>query len=250
MLLKKLTAIVLIAYLFLLLVFTLVASHYLSIPPSIANLPDFSAIEDTKARKSTFFSYFGAIIEAKNSQLSTKREALLLIQEQWQEHGQLNGKNRKRLRQLSASFGVEATDPAQAIKELLLRVDIIPASMVLAQAANESGWGRSRFAQQGYNYFGQWCFTKGCGIVPNKRAAHAGHEVRVFRSPAESVAAYFKNINTHRAYREVRQIRESLRTQQQPLRGSALVAGLGQYSERGKAYIEELRAMIRANKLE
>ncbi|SMF60987.1 Uncharacterized FlgJ-related protein [Alteromonadaceae bacterium Bs31] len=122
--------------------------------------------------------------------------------------------------------------------------------MALAQAANESSWGRSRFAIEGHNYFGQWCFKSACGFVPKHRPSEAKHEVRRFSSTRQSVAAYLFNINSHEAYKNLRQLRADLRSSKQPLSGIALAQGLGKYSERGDEYITELREMIRVNGLE
>jgi len=131
---------------------------------------------------------------------------------------------------------------------LLSRVDIIPLEMALVQAANESAWGQSRFAKQGNNYFGQWCYNKGCGMVPSQRAAGASHEVRRFANVRQSVRAYLRNINTSPAYAEFRNIRHSLRVQSKPLDAHVLVVGLKSYSERGMAYVRTIQSMIRSNR--
>jgi Bax protein len=117
------------------------------------------------------------------------------------------------------------------------------------QAANESAWGRSRFARQGNNYFGQWCYRKGCGIVPARRVPGATHEVRRFASVAESVRAYMNNINRSSAYADFRNIRRSLRVQSKPLDAERLAYGLKSYSERGMAYVHVIRSMIRSNRV-
>jgi Bax protein len=137
----------------------------------------------------------------------------------------------------------------RAWDDLLRRVDAIPASLALAQSANESAWGTSRFAKDGSNFFGQWCYDAGCGLVPSKRNAGASHEVAVFDSPEESVASYLLNLNTNRAYTELRSIRASLRARNKEISGEALAAGLRKYSERGDAYVKELRSMIRYDDL-
>ena len=124
----------------------------------------------------------------------------------------------------------------------------MPEWLALMQAANESAWGTSRFAREGNNFFGQWCFRKGCGIVPSRRAKGATHEVAAFKSPAESVRAYMHNLNTGKAYRYLRKIRTGLRRQGKPLTAEVLAAGLDHYSERGHAYVEDLRRMIRVNR--
>ena len=134
-------------------------------------------------------------------------------------------------------------------KELIRRVDVIPTSLVLAQAANESAWGTSRFAREGNNIFGQWCFDEGCGLVPNRRGEDASHEVRAFASVEAAVRAYFRNLNTHPSYEDLRTLRASMRMQGLPLNSMVLARGLTRYSERGMDYVLELQDMIRINEL-
>ena len=123
-------------------------------------------------------------------------------------------------------------------------------SLALAQAAKESGWGTSRFAREGNNYFGQWCYKAGCGIVPASRAPGRTHEVEAFDSPAESVASYMRNINTHSGYKSFREARKVQRSEADALSGVALAAELSQYSERRDAYVAELRQLIVGNDLD
>src|SRR5690606_9872200 len=108
----------------------------------------------------------------------------------------------------------------------------------------------SRFAVEANNLFGQWCYKKGCGLVPERRAADAVHEVQLFTSVEAALDAYYRNINTHNAYREFRQLRASLRAQDQQFTGMTLVEGLARYSARGMDYVEELRLVIRVNDFE
>jgi Bax protein len=152
---------------------------------------------------------------------------------------------------LASQYNVMLDNPSSKddIKNLLAHVDIVPASLALAQAAMESAWGTSRFATEGNNYFGQWCYTKGCGLVPTQRNAGATHEVQAFVSPANSVAAYMRNINRHNSYRTLRTLRAKARTSQQPIYGCTLANGLGNYSERGQAYVDEIKQMISINGL-
>jgi Bax protein len=129
------------------------------------------------------------------------------------------------------------------------RVDVVPPSLAIAQSANESAWGTSRFARKGYNFFGQWCYRKGCGLVPKKRDANKTHEVAAFDSPQESVKMYIRNLNSNRAYKSLRDLRAKLRRSNKPVTGHELAAGLKRYSERGLEYVRELREMISYNKL-
>jgi Bax protein len=135
------------------------------------------------------------------------------------------------------------------LQELMERVDVIPTSLVLAQAANESAWGMSRFAREANNMFGQWCFDSGCGLVPARRGVNATHEVKAFASIEESVNAYFLNLNTNSSYQEMREMRAQMRAQGRPLDSMVLARGLTRYSQRGMAYVSELQDIIRVNRL-
>jgi Bax protein len=144
----------------------------------------------------------------------------------------------------------EELDDAGALPLLRKRMDTLPESLVLAQAAIESGWGRSRFAREANNLFGQWCFEAGCGLVPQRRLAGASHEVASFETVDAAIASYFRNLNSHPVYAPVRDIRARARAADTDLSGLDLAAGLSRYSERGEAYIEEVRQVIRVNALE
>ena len=135
------------------------------------------------------------------------------------------------------------------MKRLLKRMDVIPPSLAMAQAANESAWGTSRFAREGNNLFGQWCFRRNCGIAPAQRVEGATHEVRVFKKPYNSVVAYVHNLNTHRRYARLRNLRLAVRESGQPLNGLHLVEGLLGYSQEGPKYVEWIRQIITTNDL-
>lgn len=216
-------------------------------------LPDFAAIEQTPERKAQFLDMLRPLIDEKNAKLLKSRERLLKIKNEWDTKQTVTGVNKRNLEKLREKFRVTYKtypEDARAIEILLLRVDVIPPAMVLAQAAVESGWGTSRFAEEAHNLFGHWCYTPGCGLVPSRRSANAKHEVKKFNNVEESLTAYFNNINTHNAYRPWRQLRAQLRHDEAQFTGSTMVAELGKYSSRGPAYIHELRTVIRANNLE
>lgn len=216
-------------------------------------MPDFTAINQTPERKEQFLNMLRPLVDEKNAKLLKSRERLLKVKAEWDASQTISGVNKRNLDKLREKFHVTLEtypDDAKAVDILLLRVDAIPPAMVMAQAAVESGWGTSRFAEEAHNLFGHWCYTAGCGIVPNKRSAGAHHEVKKFNNVEESLTAYFNNINTHNAYRPWRQLRAQLRGVPQQFTGSAMVAELGKYSGRGPAYIHELRTVIRSNNLE
>ncbi len=154
------------------------------------------------------------------------------------------------IRLLAKRYRVPLQDKPTEVfwSRLAKRVDVVPVELALAQAANESAWGTSRFARQGNNFFGQWCYTSGCGIVPTRRNAGATHEVKAFDSPGASVRAYIHNLNTAKAYQPLRGIRLHLRRNKQPLDAMIMASGLSGYSERGAAYVKNIRTIIRRNR--
>ena len=204
--------------------------------------------------KRKFYRSLLPFIEAENSRISSLRTDLATIQNELLAENELSQEQQNQLLTLSKAYRVSTKKGAVVglpeVKALLIKVDQIPASLVLSQSANESAWGRSRFAKEANNYFGIWCFKPGCGLVPTGRPKNAKYEVTLYPSVELSVRAYFNNINSHPAYSQLRAIRSEQRKQSQPLTGTALAGGLKHYSARGEAYIEELRAMIRYNQLE
>ncbi len=218
-------------------------------------LPDFAAIKDVKQKKKQFFDYLKPMIEKQNNKIKYKRALLESLLKQRRDDQSHSALWQKKLRKLAVEFSVIKSDSQKPlteadIKQLQIRIDIIPSALVLAQAANESAWGTSRFAKQANNLFGQWCYSKGCGLVPKQRGKGQVHEVRKFNSVAESIASYMKNLNTHRAYADLRNIRAELRQRGQRIQAQKLAQGLNHYSERGQDYVDELIQMIRYNKLE
>src|SRR5690606_9666584 len=125
----------------------------------------------------------------------------------------------------------------------------LPPSLVLAQAANESAWGTSRFALEVNNFFGQWCYIQGCGVVPSRRGASARHEVKAFASVEEAVQAYFMHINTFPSYLDLRLRRGTRRGRELLIDGVSLAQGLESCSQRGEACIRVLQDIIRGNGL-
>jgi len=212
------------------------------------NLPNFAAIYDIPTKKRQFFSFIRPAIDAKNNELTQDRRKL----EYW--HGQISlGLGLTEIEQTSLQGLVKLyrinkqASTLQQINDLLLRVDNIPTSLVLVQAANESAWGTSRFARIGLNFFGIWCYKTGCGMVPGGRDTGAKHEVAAFQSIDAAVSGYFNNINKHNAYHVFRTIRAELRAQDQPLDAEILATGLLPYSERGAQYVLDLTDMLRHN---
>ena len=133
-------------------------------------------------------------------------------------------------------------------KELSKRMDIIPVSIALAQAAKESGWGTSRFALEGNAIFGQWTWT-GKGIEPLLKGKHQDHKILRFPILRASVKAYKNNLNTHKGYSDFREKRFSLRKRNKNIKGLALTGTLDKYAQTGKEYTEILEQIIKQNRL-
>jgi Bax protein len=214
-------------------------------------LPDFESLGDVDARKEAFFEFLTGYVESENARVAETRSRLTPLWEVVRRDYPLTDVEAADLEQIAAEYGLGDSGLSQKAlaRELMRRVDVIPTSLVLAQAANESAWGMSRFAREGNNIFGQWCFDAGCGLVPARRLRNATHEVRAFDSIDESVRAYFINLNTHRSYEDMRELREKMRQQGRPLDSMVLARGLTRYSERGQAYVSELQDIIRINRL-
>lgn len=213
-------------------------------------LPDFSQFGSVKNKKAAFFDYLTPIVRQQNLKIRYTRDYLESLSQNQLNDSAHSQAAMKKLMRLAKAYEVESTKIDEILAELKLKVDVIPESLVLVQAANESAWGTSRFAKQANNLFGQWCYKKGCGLVPKGRAKGARHEVRKFRTPSESVASYLKNINSHPAYKSLREIRAKLRKSGQPITGIKLASGLKNYSERRGDYVEEIVQMIQQNSLE
>ncbi len=185
--------------------------------------------------------------EQNNQSILKQRKHLLALQQQHQKQQPLSASQQQWLNKLAKSYKLNNPDftKASTWSTLTQRVDVIPASLVIAQAANESAWGKSRFAKQANNYFGQWCSVPGCGIVPKQRSHGARHEVKKFSSLQASIAGYMKNLNTHTAYASLRHIRAQERQKQQIPSGYAMAAGLTRYSGLGSAYVRAIRSIIK-----
>lgn len=250
---------------------TLYKSH------SDAELPNFQCIQDVKTKKKIFFGFILELVRQHDEQILKTREAVLAIQKnyhlqnshQLQQNQQsqqpaesdahtpvkklsevVTKKQHTWLKKLAKIHRVTVPlDAPDFLPKLLLSVDVIPASMAMAQAANESAWGTSRFATSANNLFGQWCFQPGCGLVPQQRPEGETYEVKVFSTPSEAVGQYMLNINRNKPYSHVRKVRQKYRKQDAVISGLSVVEGLEDYSARGHAYIEELQSMIRFNKL-
>lgn len=213
-------------------------------------LPDFAKINNIKDKKQQFFEFLRPKIKRANQKIKYQQVLFQKLSDEIENNTYHSDTSKKKLVRLGVSYGLKRENVLNQLEELSKRIDIIPESLVLAQAANESAWGTSRFSVEANNLFGQWCFKKGCGLVPKKRNDNAVHEVEKFQSIQDAVTSYMKNLNSNRAYNSLRAIRASLRQQGRPIKGAKLAEGLIHYSERGNSYVEEIIKMIKQNLLE
>ena len=224
------------------------------VPPLILqSLPEnLNEIRSSKKRKRIFFKALLPMILLANDEIQYERQQLLKIQHHIKQQGTLGLSQKHILLTLAARYEVnfESTAPEGAIQKLLNRVDIIPADLALAQAANESAWGTSRFSRVANNLFGEWTFKQGQGIVPEGRPEGETYEVQKFATVYDSVRSYLHNLNTHAAYRPLREIRAESRAAGIRPEGLKMAEGLLRYSIRGEEYVKELQAMIRKNRLD
>ncbi len=218
-------------------------------------LPDFAGIQNVQAKKQQFFSYMLPMVRRSNNLVLEERKALLTLQQQLQAQLSADRWPGQICRRYLKTGKDPAKDPCREVtlplvNELLRRVDTVPASLVLAQSAKESGWGTSRFAREANNLFGVRCFSAGCGLTPRKRRQGQRHEVRLYDSIQDSISAYILTINTHPAYESLRGIRARTRAADGHPDGLLLAEGLLRYSTRGLAYVQEIQALIRSNNLQ
>jgi Bax protein len=213
------------------------AGHYWSFDQWLNSLkaPEFDKIEDVQEMKKTFFNYLLPEINKKNNEIQLLRKRVIE-----------KDLSKEELTKLYKKYRI---DEGSEIAALLEKIDIIPPSLVLSQAALESNWGRSRFAKFYHNYFGLWCFERGCGVIPKKRDKGDTHEVAKFSSPEKAIDFYFLSINRNKSYEVLRKIRQDKRSKDQSISGLSLSEGLTNYAEIGYEYVDRIRRVITSNEL-
>ncbi len=210
-------------------------------PIYFTQLPkDLDEIQSVKLKKETFIKIILPLVVAENEKILEDRYKLSKI-----ENRKITTDDEKQwMRQKFLEYKVKKG----SVKELKTRMDIIPVSIALAQAAKESGWGTSRFALEGNAIFGQWTWN-GKGIAPLERDKSKNHKILKFPILRASVKAYTKNLNTHKSYIEFRKKRETLRKKNKELIGLELTGTLDNYAQTGVEYTKILEKIIKQNRL-
>ena len=201
---------------------------------------DLDEIESVKLKKETFIKIVLPLVVAENEKIILDRNKLLRISAK----KMTSEKEKSWLRQKLREYKVKNSD----MKELEKRMDIIPVSIALAQAAKESGWGTSRFALEGNAIFGQWTWN-GKGIAPLSRDEGKNHKILRFPILRASVKAYKNNLNSHKSYKKFRQKRHTLREKNKPIKGLVLIHTLDSYAQTGEEYTKILAKIIEQNLL-
>jgi len=218
-----------------------VRSKKLVKPVALTLLPnEIKMIENTKKRKEFFIQIVLPLILKENNNIKIDRKRLFTI---------INKSNntkreKKWLNKKYKQYGI----PSKDLSILKIRMDEIPVSLAIAQAAKETGWGTSRFAQEGNALFGQWTWS-GEGLKPKDSDKNEGHKVMKFNVLQASVRAYQRNLNTHSTYQEFRFARAELRDQEKDLDSLILAKYLKDYAETGEQYVEVLQKIIKQNNL-
>ena len=210
-------------------------------PVALTWLPrEIVKIENTQKRKDLFIQIILPLILQENNNIKLDRIKLFKIINK-SKNTELE---KKWLRKKYKQYGVNNKD----ISVLKMRMDVVPISMALAQAAKETGWGTSRFAQEGNALFGQWTWS-GEGLKPKDADKDKGHKVMKFNILQASVRAYQRNLNTHKSYKNFRIARAELRDKNQPLDSLILSQHLDKYAETGQEYVNIIQKIIKQNNL-
>ena len=210
-------------------------------PIYLTKLPkDLKALGDTKKKRELFIKIVLPLILAENHKINEDRNKLFkILSKNFNTVGE-----RVWLKRRFKEYKIEDQD----LSKLKMRMDIVPVSIAIAQAANESGWGTSRFALEGNALFGQWTWSKK-GISPKNKDPNASHKILQFQILKASVRAYKNNLNTHNAYKEFREARAKLRQGNNKIIGLELTKYLTAYASIGEKYVRILDDIIEINSL-
>ena len=210
-------------------------------PIYLSKLPkDLKKLKSTQKKKDTFIKIIMPLILDENNKILENRKKLFKIL------GKQNNSRGERvwLKRRFEDYEIKNED----VTELKIRMDIVPVSIAIAQAAKESGWGTSRFALEGNAMFGQWTWGKK-GISPLKKEKNQDHKILKFPILRSSVKAYKNNLNTHNGYKEFREKRADLRRKNKKISGVVLVQYLYNYAATGSEYTKILKKIIEQNQL-
>lgn len=221
-----------------------------TVPPyAVQNLPYGLDTLDPDEKKTVFYRALLPIVLAENARIWNER--VFLLQQFGSGTVDVHSDAGIELARIAERYRVDGdlNDPTTR-DTLLRRVDVVPVTLVLAQAAQESGWGTSRFALESNNLFGIWTWDEDAGSVPLNRRGDATHMVRIYPDIETSVRAYLHNIDIGFAYTDFRDLRADMRAAGKPLDPFQLAGALDRYSAAGDLYVNDIRAMLRSDELD
>lgn len=222
------------------------------VPPlQVQSLPlDFSEMEMVR-RRTVFLRVLLPLVLMENQKLRNQRALIRQMLENPDLAPRPDSLAEHALDRLIRRYRIDrGLSLKKSLTKLLIHVDEIPPSLVLAQGAIESGWGSSRFALQANSLFGEWTYQASQGLAPQSRKRGDGHYVRKFPDIYSSIRSYMYNLNTSKSYKGFRNLRAAMRRKQQPLKSMDLAAGLEKYSAKGLKYVAYVRKVIQLNDLQ
>ncbi len=205
----------------------------------------YYVIKDVKLQKVKFFDLLRPLVDQENRKILQERAFVEQFFQEYAKNPLIDDKLLTKLAALAKKYRIKNLYDKQ---EYLKKIDTIPTSLVLAQAALESGWGKSRFAREANNLFGEWTYGKK-GLVPKHRAPGKKHKIKIFDTIEESIASYMLNLNRHRAYREFRAARYLAKKEGRKFDGLQAAMTMQRYSGIGKRYNYLVSSIIRKNGL-
>lgn len=204
---------------------------------------EYYKIKDSKMKKQVFMDILYPLIDKAQQKILVERdEAIALLW--YQEHFKL----KSLAAHLDAIAQKYRIKKKKDLQEYLRRIDIVPDTLVLAQAAAESGWGSSRFVKKANNLFGEWTWGEK-GLVPNARDKGKKHKIRIFQTLQDSIDSYMLNLNRHYAYKKFRQARYQAKLEGKEFKGKNATKHLDNYSGIGSEYHDLLQGIIKYNKM-
>lgn len=208
---------------------------------------EYYSIKNTKKAKAYFSEYIYKLTKKENIRILEERNFVKNLLKSSDIKTNISKSELRKLTELNKRYRVKEL---YDLKSYMLRIDVIPPSMSIAQAAVESAWGNSRFTKKANNIFGHWTYNSKNGIIPQRRAAGSKHFIRVFASIQDSLRAYMLNLNRHTAYKSFQEKRYKLRIKNKNPMGIELSQTMIKYSGIGKKYLVILKSVIKKNKLQ
>ena len=219
----------------------------------LTRLPvNLTTTTDTNIKKRMFASSVLPAILRANELIIADRTKVFSLRDKIAHKQRLRASERTWLGHMLKTYRIKYDEShdrltVQMLDDLLYKVDIVPPSLGMAQAAIETGWGTSYFAQEGNALFGEWAWGDTAGLLPRGREAGKTHKIKKFEYLLDSVRSYMLNLNRHTAYRELRARRAELRSHSLAVTGPSLAPALIEYSERGEAYVTSILSIINYN---